>query len=139
MAWAWQELQGRAAAGQLTKAEAGTLLDGLVPWLHRDYPNGYHEPLNWLGQLLDELDRRKLVPEAQAFQFLVAFYGNPTLAPLKRVREGEQRLHFDCTYGSVWHQDLLGMHLLNELRTTIDDEPIPLPKASAVVGTGGGY
>jgi hypothetical protein len=38
--WAWQELQQRARNGRLSAAEGGNLLEGLVAWMRRDYPNG---------------------------------------------------------------------------------------------------
>ncbi|MCX6922586.1 MAG: protein kinase, partial [Verrucomicrobia bacterium] len=109
--WAWEELQGRAKAGRLSGAEADTILDGLVIWLQRDYPNGYAQPLNWLGHLLDELARRKLVSDTQAVRFLQAFHGNPMLGPLKRLREGERTLDLHCTLHNTWVRENLRAHL----------------------------
>jgi hypothetical protein len=129
--WAWQELEQRASNGRLSAAEAGNILDGLVVWMRRDYPNGYRNPLHWLRSLLDELGKEKLVTEAQAVRFLVAFHGNPTLEPLMRLREGEQSLHLNCTLRNIWQPQLLGMVLLDEVRSiTVDGQPIPLPTSA---------
>jgi hypothetical protein len=99
--------------------------------MRRDYPNGYRDPLHWLRPLLDELGQDKLVTEAQAVQFLVTFHGNPTLEPLMRLREGEHSLPLDCTLRNIWQPQLLGMVLLDEVRSiTVDGQPIPLPTSA---------
>jgi tRNA A-37 threonylcarbamoyl transferase component Bud32 len=129
--WAWQELQQRARNGRLSAAETGNLTEGLVAWMRRNYPNGYRDPLHWLRPLLDELGQDKLVTEAQALRFLVTFHGNPTLEPLMRLREGEHSLQLDCTLRNIWQPQLLGMVLLDEVRSiTVDGQPIPLPMSA---------
>ncbi len=113
--WAWQELQQRARSGRLSSSEADRVLEGLTAWIRRDYPDGYKEPLHWIDGLLRELSSRGLAGEKPVLGFLEAFYGVPSCEP-SRIREGEQTFMLACPWRSPWHQDLLGMSLLNEMR-----------------------
>ena len=124
--WAWQELEGRARNGLLTTNQAGNLVDGLAAWMRRDYPQGYNQPLYWLGDMLDELSGLHLVPETNALAFLDAYCGSPSIEPMPRVREDEQFLRFICKWRSAWNrQPVLGFELLNEMRTiTIDGQEV---------------
>ena len=44
----WMELKNRAKAGRINRNEADKIVDGLLAWLRRDYPNGYDQPFNRL-------------------------------------------------------------------------------------------
>ena len=126
-AWPWLELGGRARKGQISANEANKIVDDLAAWLRRDYPGGYDQPLNWLGQLLTQLSERHLVTETSALGFLDACYGSPSIEPLARVRENERYVEIKCTLRSVWVSSQgsgLGFDLLNELRSvTLDGQP----------------
>ncbi|HEX5400636.1 MAG TPA: protein kinase [Verrucomicrobiae bacterium] len=119
--WPWNELNRRP----LTSMEVNRIMTGLTDWLKRDYPEGYSQPLFWLGDGLEELNRRHLVSETNALAFLQAYYGRPSIDPLPRVREGETKLRFECNLHSPWGDRLFGMTLLNEVRSvTLDGMPV---------------
>jgi hypothetical protein len=119
---AWQELERRAKAGELKSAEATRLLDGLTECMKRKHPQ---QPLGWMAGILRELGKPGLVQETQVLAFLYAFYGEPFLEPLPRLREGEGHLHLTCHWSSDWNEKPFDLVLLNQLRSiTIDGEAI---------------
>jgi hypothetical protein len=123
--WAWMELERRAKAGRFDSSEAQTLLDGLTAWMRREYPHGYNQPLHWMGGILGELGKPGMVRDAQVLAFLNAFYGDPFLDQLPRLREGDSNLHLVCHWGDLWHSKPFGWDLLNEMRSiTIDGQAI---------------
>jgi hypothetical protein len=123
--WAWQELENRARAGRMSETEAGKIVDSLALWIRRDYPDGYDQPLGWIGNLLEELNRRNLVAQTNASAFLVACCGNPSLEPLPRVRADEQSFELTCKLRSPWWGQLFGFRLLNEINSiTIDGRKV---------------
>ncbi|MBE0545379.1 MAG: protein kinase [Verrucomicrobia bacterium] len=121
--WAWNELKRRSESGRLNAEEADKIVDGLTAWMRREHPQGYEQPLHWFGGLLDELGRRRLVTEHKVLEFLEVLYGTPKCEPLQRVRENEPQpaLSLTCQWRSPWHEESLGLKLLNEMRSiTID-------------------
>ncbi|HXR08539.1 MAG TPA: hypothetical protein VN765_14485, partial [Candidatus Acidoferrum sp.] len=124
--WAWQELQGRARTGQLSTNEAGHVVDGLAAWMRRDYPQGYDQPMPWLGNMLDELGRLHLVPESNALAYLDAYCGSSSIEPMPRVRENEPFLRFKCKWRNIWtHEPVLGFELLNEMHSiSVDGQEV---------------
>jgi serine/threonine protein kinase len=126
--WAWQELQSRARDGRLNAVEANQLVADLAAQIQRDYPNGYDQPLNWLGNLLDDLNGRQLIAETNKLAFLVAYCGNPAIEPLPRLREDEKSLQVTCKLRSPWNDGhIFGFDLLNEVRSiSIDGQPVPV-------------
>ncbi|MGD1084277.1 MAG: protein kinase, partial [Verrucomicrobiota bacterium] len=127
--WPWMELQNRAKAGRLSTNEADKIVDELAAWMRRDYPHGYDQPLNWLGNLLDELSRDHLVAERNAMGFLDAYYGSPSLEALPRVREGDINLQLTCKWKSPWDggQHTFGFDFLNEMRSISVDGQLVFP------------
>jgi serine/threonine protein kinase len=127
-AWPWQELQSRAQAGRLSRDEAGQIMDGITAWMRRDYPNGYNQPLFWLGDLLTDLSTRQLVAETNALAFLDAYGGSPALDPLPRLEEHQRTLDLTCQLRSVWdhsNEGLFGYKLLGQVTSiTIDGRPV---------------
>ncbi len=121
--WAWNELKSRSETGRLKADEADTIVAELAAWMRREHPRGYDEPLHWLGGLLDELGRRRLVTDEKVLAFLEAFYGNPKCEPLFRVRETEPQpeLSVTCRWRSPWNPELFGLKLLNEMRSIMMD------------------
>jgi serine/threonine protein kinase len=117
-AWAWQELQTRAKAGKLHEQETDEILDGLAAWMRREHPQGYNQPLFWIDNLLDDLNLPWIVGETNMLAFLEAYYGNPSIQPLARIREHATSLRLTCEWHSPWlNTHNLGFKLLNEMRS----------------------
>ena len=119
--WAWQELVNRRT---ISPAQIQTLMDGLVAWLHRDHPHGMDAPLHWLGEPLNQLDRRHLLSESQKIELLTALHGN--LRPeMARLREGAPRLTVSGPSHWSWGADFLGLTILNTpLTVSLDGNPL---------------
>jgi Protein kinase domain len=125
--WAWQELQRRARAGQLDTGEGDQIVDGLADMMRRDHPHGYDQPLNWAGQLLDELNERHLTDESNVLAFLEAYCGDPWCDPLPRVRENDDSVQLTCHLESPWDDRLFGLERLNHVRSiSIDGVVVPV-------------
>lgn len=125
--WAWQELGRRARAGRLVAADGDQLMDGLTTWLKRDYPDGYPDPLHWMDNMLDTLHAENLLSEEQTIRFQTAFQGSPRIETLPRLRESDKSLSIRVKWRNIWHKELMGMVLLNELRTvTLDGQAVTL-------------
>jgi serine/threonine protein kinase len=121
-AWPWQELQNRAGDGRLRADDATKIVNDVTEWMRRDYPQGYSEPLFWLGNLLDELTRRHLVAETNVLAFLDAYCGNPSLEPLPRLRENQTSCQLECQWRSPWfNEHSSGFKLLNEMHSVTVD------------------
>jgi hypothetical protein len=87
----------------------------------------------WVGNLLDDLDKRHLVAETNALGLLVARSGAPTLEPLPRVRENEGPFQLVCKLRSPWNNRLFGFELLNAmLSVSVDGRQV---SARDVFGT----
>ena len=117
-AWPWMELEKRAKAGDLHPQEANQIVDGLAAWLRREHPQGYNQPLFWMGTMLDALNQPWLDGETNVLAFLEAYYGNPSIEPLARIRENEPSVRLTCEWRSPWlNKHSLGFELLNEMRS----------------------
>ena len=131
----WIELENRAKAGRLNRNEADRIVDGLLAWLRRDYPNGYDLPFASPGDLLVELGKRHLLAETNALAMMAAYYGAPTIQPLPHVRENDRYLRIQCNWRAKWGDysafaSWMGLFLLNEMHSiTLDGHPVPLPEA----------
>jgi hypothetical protein len=137
--WAWKELQTRAntlTTGGIIRGvnlslephEALSIVDGLSAWMRREHPQGYNQPLHWIGDLLDEFQPWIAhMGETNVLAFLEAYYGNPFLFPVPRIRENQTNLWLSCTWGSSWlKQHSLGFELLNEMRSiSVDGRQVP--------------
>ena len=120
--WAWQELERRP----LTAAEVAQIMDGLVAWLQRDFPNGHPNPLNWLDNSLERLDARHLFTDEQKVRLLTALHGNLRIEPLPRLHEGDWRLTLDGECRWTWGQDFLGLTMMNgPISVSVDGQPLP--------------
>jgi len=129
--WAWQELEKRAKSGDLHGQEANIILDGYTAWMQREHPQGYNQPLHWIGNLLEELNKPWLMGETNALAFLEAYYGSPSIEPLPRLRENASSLHLTCKWRSPWLNQSLGFELLNEMRSiSIDGQQLPANRNS---------
>lgn len=123
--WSWQELERRARAGRLSSAETARLMAGLTVALPRTYPQGVRSSLTWLNQMLEALAKQGLVTDAQAVAFLSAYHGAPQMDPLPRLREGARVLDIQCNVSSLWHREILGLKLFNDLRSiALDGQPV---------------
>ena len=125
--WAWQELQRR---GGLSSAEGNEIVTGLTLWLQRNYPDGYREPLFWLGDYLKDLHANHLISSSNELAFLVAFVGNSSVEPLPRLRDNIDSLDFTAELRTPWWPKEFGFELLNYVTSVdIDGQHLPL-KAS---------
>jgi predicted Ser/Thr protein kinase len=125
--WAWQELQGR---GDLTSTEANEIMTGLTLWLQRDYPDGYHEPLFWLGDFLNKVHANHLISPTNVLAFLTAFVGNPSVEPLPRLRDNVDSLNFTAHLRTPWWPKEFGFELLNYVAmVSIDGQNLPVKAA----------
>lgn len=80
--------------------------------------------MHWSSDLLNELPKRGLIPEAAALRFLQAFHGDPSCEPLPRLRETANTLNLTFDWRNTWHHELFGFVLLNEMHSiTIDGQP----------------
>jgi hypothetical protein len=123
--WPWQELERRARACRLSPSEAQTVMDGLTGWMKREHPHGYNQPLNWMSGIMGELAKPDMVRDAQILALMNAFYGDPYLDELPRLREGASHLHLTCHWKSAWQEKPFGWALLNEMGSIkIDGEPV---------------
>jgi len=124
--WAWQELQNRAQDGRLSTGEANQIMDKVTASMRRDHPQGYNEPLFWLGTMLDEFHGLHLTGETNELAFLDAHIGNLTIEPLPRMRENETTLEVTCQLSSPWgNEHSFGLTLLNAIRSVrIDAQPV---------------
>jgi hypothetical protein len=123
--WAWQELQRRAQSGRLSSSEANKLLDDLTAHFRREYPGGYDKPLNWFVELSKDLSNRDLVSEEHVLRFLDAVNAGLEIETLPRLRETADQLHLSCRWRSVWHHNLFGLVLLNEMRAvSLNGQPL---------------
>jgi len=120
--WAWLELDTRP----LTAAEAAQIMDGLIAWLQRDFPNGYSSPLNSIGNSLHNLDARHLITEEQKIRLLTVLHGNLRIEPLPRLREGEWILSLHGERCWIWESDFLGLRMMNgPISVSLDGQPLP--------------
>ena len=120
--WAWQELEKRP----LTAAEVAQIMDGLVAWLQRDFPNGLQNPLNWLDNSLERLDARRLITDEQKIRLLTALHGNLRIEPLPRLHVGDWRLTLDGECCWTWRRDFLGLTMMNgPISVSVDGQPLP--------------
>jgi serine/threonine protein kinase len=127
--WPWIEMGNRARAGQLTPAEAGQISDDLAALIRLSCPQGYGQPLlGWLGNFIGDLDRSHLVSGTNATALLEAYYGNPSIEPLPRVRQGQKFLQLRGNSHSVWaNSPLFGFSFLNAMSpyVTLDGQVVP--------------
>jgi hypothetical protein len=114
--WAWQEIQSRVKNGTFNTNETEKLMVGLTAWLGRDHPNGYNEPLYWLGDLLETLNANHWISESNALVFSKALHGNPTCQAPPRIREGERTLELSCSLRDPWNDQLFGFKMLNHVQ-----------------------
>ena len=120
--WAWQELEKRP----LTAAEVAQIMDGLVAWLQRDFPDGHANPLNWLDNSLERLDARRLLTDEQKIRFLTALQGDLRIEPLPRLHEGDWLLSLEGECSWNWRRDFLGLTMMNgPISVSIDGQPLP--------------
>ena len=125
--WAWQELESRLNAAQLSPGEANQLVSGLTAWLSRDYPHGYNQWLAGPGVLLEDLGNHGLVAKTNELAFLRAYYGGTVMEPLPRLRANETQMPLKWRFRSPWNDGLFGLTLLSYPRAiTIDGRPAPL-------------
>lgn len=121
---AGEELQLR----QLTQAEAKQIVDGLFQWLERDYPNGLTEPTGWQIELVNQLFRQGLIPEARWICFLKALNGNLRCQPI-RLREGEPQFTLQCQAGYPFGISVFGPEawvMMNEIvEVNVDGKALP--------------
>jgi serine/threonine protein kinase len=123
--WAWRELQQRAHAGNLGADDANLIVDGLAAWMRHDYTNGYNQPLTWISELLDTLDKGHLVAQTNAVQFMEAYCGSPALEPFRRVRESQPSFQLTCKLRNPWNDEEFGFSVLNEMRSVLlDGQPV---------------
>jgi hypothetical protein len=121
--WAWIELQRRP----LTSAEAASIVEGLIVWLERDYPDGCFEPFPWLDRFLNHLATGGMVTEQRAVRFLERLHGNIRCEPRLRLREGASELPVRVEVrNTFWSRHLFGLVLMNELHAvTLNGRPLP--------------
>ena len=127
--WAWQELERRAENGRLSRSEAEDIINNYSRVLRRDFPQGYDQPFHWIQGMLRAFDERGLLSPSVKLDFVQAVHGNGRLRPFDRFRETETNAFMEVEWRSMWHQELLGYVLLNEVTSvTVDDRPVKLRK-----------
>jgi serine/threonine protein kinase/LysM repeat protein len=120
--WAWQELERRPLAAD----QVAQIMDGLVAWLQRDFPDGHSNPLNWLDNSLERLDARGLLTGDQKIRLLTALQGNLRIEPLPRLHVGDGRLTLDGECRWNWGQDFLGLSMMNgPISVSVDGKLLP--------------
>jgi serine/threonine protein kinase len=120
--WAWQELERRP----LTAPEVSQIMDGLVAWLQRDFPDGDPNPLTWVDNSLERFDARHLLTDAQKVRLLAALHGNLRIEPLPRLHVGDWLLALDGECSWAWRQDFLGFRMMNgPISVSVDGQPLP--------------
>ncbi|HXF11038.1 MAG TPA: serine/threonine-protein kinase, partial [Desulfuromonadaceae bacterium] len=124
--WPWQELQERNRRKKMTAQQTAEIVNGLAAWMRQKYPDGYDQPLFWMGDLLKQLDQQHLVDDSSALGFLDALYGSPSWDPLPRVRENDDSFHFTCHVNYHWGP-VLSYELVNDVRAVrIDGRPVSI-------------
>ena len=121
--FAWKELETR----QLAVEDANTIMDGVIAWIQRDFPDGMTQPLWYVKDGLNKLDERGLVSDEHKTRCLESLHGPIRGSREARMREGmKYTVTLSLDWRSPWsHYRLFGMVLQNEvLSVTIDGEPI---------------
>ena len=132
---AWNVLRQRAEAGQFSRAEAGELIGKLTSWLRRDYPDGFWDTL-WVSSLLQVALERHLISDDETLDFLQAFYAGVHIDPFPRLRAGNT-VQMKGELRNVWHDDMLGIRLLNQVTSiTVDGKAVGLKHRSNKNGEG---
>lgn len=101
--WVWRELEKRVAAGTLSNNEAEAAVGQLIAHMKATKPQGWDQPLSWQQGFLASVRRKGLLSDSVTFEFCDAFYGpEPTVSPLRRLREGTSQFDLEVEYGSPW-------------------------------------
>jgi len=117
--WAWQELERRMQAGNLTQAEAEQAIDQLIKWLKAERAKGNTGPLHWADSFIASARASNLLSQAKYVELAKAYYGPPEVIAHPRIRAG-QPLHFEVRIaGNTW--DLGQSEAIGALREVRDE------------------
>lgn len=119
--WAWQELDERS----VSRTQTERVVTGLTDWVRKTYPQKMTQPLTWMGDFLEGLNKKGLVDEKQAVNLYKAIQGEIQLDDLERLRVDEKNLNIRCNWRYVWKDHFFGLVMMNELvEIRIDGKPI---------------
>lgn len=127
--WVWRELSQRLSAGTLSTEQADAVVAALASHMKAKRPAGWDSPLHWSDEFLKQADAAGYLTDETLVALHDAFYGpRPVVAPLDRLREGDDRVSFQVQYGSPWADNSgLPWRLLWTLtEATVDGQPVEL-------------